>query len=1041
MAFDVTACSPADAVGALARAVAAAKGDDAMAQVTVVVPTNATGVMARRALGNDGGVLGVDMVTLNRLAELIAGPALAHAGRRPVSTPLLELVVRQVLDDEPGSFASVASHPATIVALREAHQELRLAGDDALDRLRASARGREVARVSASVTERLRERWYDESDLLDVATRALHRSRPAGLAAVVLHVPDRLDPRALELVRALGSDGAHDVGVVVALTGDPAVDVEQAALAAQLGVDLPAVSGSGATRSRSRRVVSTTDADDEVRIAIRSLVDAARGVDGAPGVAFERMAILWPARRPYARLVEHHLTADGIPWNGRGGTELTERIAPRLVLDLLDLDRRGLRRQTLFELFADVPLRDAEGRIVATAEWERASRAAGISRDEDWVPRLSALARRERWSTSVPPLLDFVADLRATLGHPLARRRWTEWVDWSCEQVLRWLGPNAIARFDDDEYRAWEAMSSTLERLRSLDEVAAPVDRATFRTVFEGELRESAVRRGRVGTGVTVGSLVSAIGLDLDIVAVLGVAEGMLPPAPSTDALLSNADRERAGLVDADRRARRLHHAFVATTMAADTIVTFPRGDLRATTANQPSRWLSDVAVHDDGRPVARTPSVDGAPSDPAAADTTVGDVTAGGRAPSDVVVEEIDSATAGLAALAFAPCERERRLGERLRSLVCDDSVVQRGREVSEARELPTLSEFDGDLSSAEVPLLAEPGDDGATAVSPTRVQAWAACPHAYFVRHLLGVTPLDDRERRLGIEPHERGNLIHDALDAFHRDVIAGTLAQPTDDGWVDEHREALLTHFATACASAERRGTTGRPATWARDRAEIRSELLTWLDRDGELCRATGVTVLASERGFPRDRTTGDETAIDLALPDGRRLLVQGTIDRLDRRRDGTLVVTDHKTGKDDAYKALTSDDPTLAGTVFQLPTYAAAALRWTGAHDATAVRAEYSMFERGGYRRHGFEFDDEVWDHVAHDLGEVVAGIEQGWFPATPPRPGFSFYTVCPYCDPDDLGTTDTWARWVRKRGDERIARWFAEPAEGEEADDG
>ncbi len=101
--------------------------------------------------------------------------------------------------------------------------------------------------------------------------------------------------------------------------------------------------------------------------------------------------MLWPAPQPYARLVEHHLSGADIPWNGRPGTTLTERLAPRLVLDLLDVNQRGLRRRNLFDLLADVPARDAAGTYLPTASWERVSREAGIARDEDWNRRLAPL--------------------------------------------------------------------------------------------------------------------------------------------------------------------------------------------------------------------------------------------------------------------------------------------------------------------------------------------------------------------------------------------------------------------------------------------------------------------------------------------------------------------------------------------------------------------------------------------------------------------------------------------------------------------------
>jgi len=74
-------------------AISHAEKVDPLAPVTVAVPTNTCAVMTRRALGRQGGVdvgigigigvgVGVDVVTVNRLAELIAGPAVAGADSR-----------------------------------------------------------------------------------------------------------------------------------------------------------------------------------------------------------------------------------------------------------------------------------------------------------------------------------------------------------------------------------------------------------------------------------------------------------------------------------------------------------------------------------------------------------------------------------------------------------------------------------------------------------------------------------------------------------------------------------------------------------------------------------------------------------------------------------------------------------------------------------------------------------------------------------------------------------------------------------------------
>ena len=148
MPISAALVAPDRALGALAAAIADAKGSDPLAPVTVAVPTNTCGVMTRRALGRQGGIAGVDMVTLNRLAELIAGPALAGAGRSPMSTPVIDLTIAGILADDPGPFGAVATHPSTVVALRELHSELRLADPAAVARLRdESLRGRQAVRV------------------------------------------------------------------------------------------------------------------------------------------------------------------------------------------------------------------------------------------------------------------------------------------------------------------------------------------------------------------------------------------------------------------------------------------------------------------------------------------------------------------------------------------------------------------------------------------------------------------------------------------------------------------------------------------------------------------------------------------------------------------------------------------------------------------------------------------------------------------------------------------------------------------------------
>ncbi|MEM1333961.1 MAG: PD-(D/E)XK nuclease family protein, partial [Actinomycetota bacterium] len=923
---------------------------------------------------------------------------LAAERRQPVSDPVVEVTIGAVLAERPGMFESVAEHGTTITALREAHQALRLAGVAGADALAASGRrGAEVTRISRAVTGRLRRRWYDEVDVIERATELLGTGAPAGLRRLVIHLPQALEPVTAGFARRLAA--IVPTTIVVAPTGDDAVDGSIAETLRALDAEAPSDTESGGVLvgRTPDRVVITTDADDEVRVAVRTVMDAARGaVTGSP-VPFERIGVFWPSHVPHARLVEHHLEADDIPWNGRGGIAVAERIAPRLLLDLLDVDRRSLRRSDLFDLLADVPVRDETGRRRSTAEWHRVARAVGVSDGTDWR-RLRHLDPASRWASAAEELADFVDDLGARLGRPDATRTWREWSDWCVDQLGHWLGPRAEIKLSDADYRAWEALMRILDRLRWLDHVSAPVSRRRFRSVLASELDDAGVREGRIGTGVLAGSLASAIGLDLEVAIVIGAVEGMMPPPPRTDPLLAESARIAAGLPPADAHATRLLAGFRSVIDTCTTVVVASRGDLRATTERRLTRWL-------DADEVA-------------------------------AVRHEHDSAAASLRQLTSPPGRRERRLRDRLRSGVDGDTiaaphldrdpVLRRALVMRAGRRAPMLSEFDGDLSGAGPPPI------GDRPVSPTRLQTWASCPHAYFERYLLGVRPIEEVDRDISIRALDSGSLQHEVLDRLHHDVLDGRLPQP-ERGWTDAHRTALLIHFDDVCSDTERRGRTGRPATWAGARARLRAELLEWMRRDGARLATHGGLLLHSEHDFGRlpdlddGPALGDRKPVRLDLPDGRSIPVFGSVDRIDRWADGTTVVTDHKTGRDH-YQRLGDDDPTLGGTVFQLPAYAAAAAM-LGAEGP--IRAEYSMFEKGKYARRGIELTPEVVDRVSHALDAVVAGIEGGWFPQRPDRPGWRLYVTCEHCDPDGIGTEPAWNRWVHKRSDPRVARWFAD----------
>ncbi|MCU1504863.1 MAG: ATP-dependent nuclease subunit B-like protein [Ilumatobacteraceae bacterium] len=984
------------ALQALRVAIDHAQAGSPLSPVTVIVPSNSVGVAARRWLAANGGIAAAQFVTTYRLAELLGAPSLIAAGRRPVNTPVVDVAVRRALHEAAGMFAPVAHHHATITALRDVHRELRHVPGAALDRLgrAGSPRAREVVRLHRHVTAQLAGTWYDEADLLQaaLAPTALRPQR------IVQFLPERRRHTEQRLLDALSREGS--VHTIVAR---------------------------GELRARGAvEVLDVSDADDEATEAVRQIVAATQA-----GVPLERIAAVWPVANPYARLLTEHLDAAGIPWNGRPGVTLHERLAARLLLDVLAIDRRGIRRVDLFNVLAHVPARDAEQRLVPAQRWERLSRDAGLATDADWGVRLADYQRamaadpeRERNATDAAALGAFVAELRALLGPPDQTAPWLHWADLCHGLLTRWLGGHRrIARLPADELEAYGQVQAAVDRLGRLDELDGHVTRSVFLDALGAELDTSPGRVGRIGSGVQVGPLSYALGQSLDLVLVLGASDGQLPSPPTTDPLLGDADRALTdgALVRSEQRLADQRDQFVgALAAAARAVVLVPRGDMRATSVRQPSRWLGELATV---APIGR---------------------------------RSVPSFAAGLADASFpatATHHRIRALTHHVRTgapldthpLTASIPALRAGLATVRAREASRLTEYDGDLAGIGV---ASPLADG-SAVSPTRLESWAACPYAYFVQYVLGVRPIDEPNAQLRIKPMDQGTLVHEALDRFHRQVLDGQLPQPGRIGWTDAHLTALLAAFEDAAAELAGQGRVGRVAPWQAGRVGLRNHLRHWLAADSQRVVARGATVVHSEYAFgPGPRQPDAGPAASIKLPSGRVAKLLGKIDRIDRGADGTWYVVDHKTGSMRSYKDVSSDDPTAAGRRLQLPAYAAATLQLEHAGDDAAdparpadalasgeeiVHAEYSFVTNDDQRVRGATFTPQTWAAVGATLERIVDGIESGLFFAIPDGSLFRFdWTPCEFCDPDHLGTTDRFAELLRKTADPRVRAFLGGP---------
>ena len=1050
-----TAYGPA-AHGALARAVAEAKGDDPLAPVTVVVPNHYVGLAARRALGRRAhngtrGVAAVAFHTAYDLAERLGGAEMAAEGRRGVTMTVIAAAVRTVLRRDPGHFRGVENHPATERALTRAHRELSELDGGQLRALAAqSLRAADVVRIHREVAADLEAGFSNEQQLSQAAVTAV-RADPSvarQLGPTIVFLPQRITGSQAGLLRAVA--GATDTMIVAGATGAEDADAAVAASVRRLGAELDASAPRGrpAPARAAVEALSVSDADDEVRHAVRAVVDAARA-----GIPLGRCAIVYGVESPYVRLISDALDAAGIPRCGATSRTVETSLLGRSLLEMLALPDRGFSRRVVMAWLAGAPVSvrrpdpDAGGsdgeddddgpaarhqwQGVPSAAWEREARAARVESGIDsWTRRLTRYAedctaeadrhaadeeqawrgdRHRRSADRARELLGFVEELHGDLDPRPTPRTWAELADWCQKLIHKYLGGRLRRSWPDEERQMAEQVDRAVSRLGDLDGTDDEPSVATFGRALRLELEGAAHRHGHLGAGVLVGPVDLALGVELDLAVVCGMAEGTFPARRNDDALLP--DRERL-VTDGDLPARADrpgddHRALLAVVAAArQSLLLHPRGDLRRAADRSPSRWLTEEAGEAQEVPsfvagLRRT----GFPAHAQEYDTRC-------------VLDWHDARASG---------DRPWRDLARLPS-VLQRPEVSRGVELRRARMSPRLTRFDGNLSAGDLrgTALAHPAG-GSETTSASRLEMWAGCPHAYFIRHVLRVEAVDDADDEHRISPLERGSLVHRILEHWLAEAIAEGAVPPPEARWPESWRAHLLAVGEEECDRLAARGLVGRRLYWDHDRRQILADLARFLEFDDERRAHYGSQPAAVELGFGMPDSASGPVSVEIGS--GRSMNVRGSIDRVETTPHGGLLVVDYKTGSAGAYEKLGPDDPTLGGHRLQLVLYDLAARSMLGIADSADGHGAYWFVStKGQFSDIGYA-TNAARRQVLKAVNAIVDGVGDGLFPLHPDEPVWRPWVPCGYCDPDGMGTRDQWRDFQRKRDDPALARYL------------
>jgi len=1014
----------APATAALAKVMLAIKSREPLAQSTVIVPANLVGVSARRLLAAriSSGLAGVRFETLLSLARRLAAPSIS-LNLRPITNPVVGAAVRSALKSSSDLLRPVAHHPATEKAMIQSYRELRELDEEDLSSLsELSPRAAEIVRLHREIYRQLADDYIDEVDIHQAARSTVASGHPLidDLGSIVLHIPDRFPKSGVDLISALSSE--KSVSVILALTGDTAADAPIQVLVRHLGGEL---NEELRTAHKSRLLIrSVADPEEEIRLAIREVIEGA-----GSGIAFNQMAISHPGTRRYAHMIHQHLAAAEIPFNGVAGQRLSESLAARTLLSLLSLSEQDLSRTAVMSFLSSGVVLGADGQPVPVAAWEKLAREARVvSGLSQWQERLdqysidqearlvelktnkadaSHLQKISERIQQAKDLLGFIQSVDNDLADKKRPNNWSGLTKWATKLLDRYLGaPTDLVDWPPDEIDAYNKVGDLLRSLAGLGRIETAPSLENFRRAVADGLNRDISREGRYGTGVFVGGFGSTAGLDLERVIVVGLAEGTTPPRQHEDPLLPDTIRRALNgrlLLTAERQSD-LHRSVLATFAAGsiNRVLTFARGDLGSRSATLPSRWLLDEVEAELGE----------RPSPAQLEDLTV-DWFKTSSSFSHSLEQLENPADPHEYALAELLREFHSGLPLDISKRRSNDSVLNRGIELLRAREAPELTKFDGLLDNPELLF----SIDKSTILTATSLEAWVECPYAYFMRHILAVGTVEDPADEDGMTSLVRGSLMHRILDRFLNESInANDLPYP-EVPWSPIHHQRMDQICEEEFTLVESRGLTGRTLLWQRESNQLRQALSKFLLDDDKRRKDNMLTPVASEIPFGLE---GVKPLI-LHLSNERSLRFRGRIDRVDRDTDGSLFVTDFKTGKRRDSSKISENSPTLNGRYLQLPLYGLAARELLGTPN-THVETQYWFLLDGGTSV-GHLISDLVLKQYNQTLTTITDDIGKGIFPARPPES--SYGVGCDYCNPDGLGFSYTTELWQRKRHDPRL----------------
>jgi RecB family exonuclease len=788
----------------------------------------------------------------------------------------------------------------------------------------------------------------------------------------------------------------------------------------------------------------------------RECVEIARRIlaEARAGVPFDEIAVFVRSPERYAGLLEHAFKRAGIPgWFDRGTTRphpagraflailacACEKLSARRFAEYLSLAQvpqlLGTRREFEFivadddtwlamanaarrvegdesDTTPDLPLesdrtassgQDREetdavvaGSLRAPWKWETLIvESAVIGGDPArWHRRLAGLAREyrlmiqeERREDPESPRASRLERELANLGHlrafalPIidllaswpATATWAEWLDRFAH-----LAPMVL--------RQPERVLRVLAELRPMTEIG-PVSLDEARDVLGDRLLALQIDPPRYRYGrVFVASPQQARGRTFRVVFVAGLAERMFPQKPHEDPMLLDEEMRvplDAGLAIQETRGR-MERLLLRLAVGAPTErlwLSYPRIEIAESRPRVPSFYALDVMRAITGRIPRHEELQERAVSEGGAM------LAWPSPAQPSEAIDDLEHDLAVLRTLLVA--ENPRAVRGQAHYLLRLNDALKRSVTTRWARARSNWTPFDGitRLTGITGPLLATQRLS-ARPYSLSALQKFSSCPYQFLLSTIYRLEPAQEPEPLQKLDPLTRGALFHKVQAEFFRTLQSeGRL--PVTSNQLHEVLECLDRIVSKTAAEYHEQLAPAIERVWRDEIADIARDLRVWARR---LPSSPDWIPAYFEFSFGLSDEGRDPRSVPAPVLLDGRFLLRGSVDLIERRRDGTVLrVTDHKTGKN-----RTTWKTVIGGGAMLQPVLYSVAVT-SALQSAVASGRLFYCTAAGGFADHEIPINDANRAAGLEALEIVDRAIELGFLPVAPTD------RACTWCD--------------------------------------